>query len=95
MCAEECRVDALLCAKQQDLKRSSTACVRKKTSLNASPYNITVMLSPSKPKLSGFLKSTKTEWLIFSEWREWRFPRAHSFSKTIPLGVVTPRRHAP
>ena len=52
------------------------------------------MLSHSKTKQIGFLKSTKTKWLIFKETREWRPSRAHGFSETIYLDGDAPRRHA-
>ena len=64
-----------------------TACVRKKTVPNASFYNTNAMLSLFKPKPIVSLKSTKTEWLIFRERREWRPPRALGFSGTIPLAA--------
>ena len=65
-----------------------------KTALDAKPYNTNAILSLSQPKPIGSPKSTKTGDLIFRERREWRPPRAHGFSETIPLGDVAPRRHA-
>ena len=75
--------------------QSKTASVRKNTALNERPYNTNEMLSPSKPKQIGSLKSTKTGWLIFRKRREWRPPCALGFSETIPFCVLAPRRHAP
>ena len=76
-------------------KRSTTACLQKQNALNARLYNTYAMSSPSKPKPIGFPTSTKTGWFVLRERKKWRLPRAYSFSKTIPLGAVAPRRHAP
>ena len=65
-------------------KRSATACVQIKTALNARPYSTNSMLSPSKPKPIGSLKSIKTEWLNFKGRREWRPLRAHGSSELSP-----------
>ena len=94
MRAEERRLDALLRAKQQDFQaiHDRVRAEEARAQREALQHQRDVIAFQAE---ADRLSQEHQDRMAHFQREEWPPPSAHGFSKTITLGVVAPRRHAP